>query len=117
MHEMAVAENLLELALKEARSRGCDRLLTLTVQYGQISGIMPDALRLAFQILVSDTAHAAAELILEELPLRLRCPFCQHRFEPGGDGGIFQPCPNCGEDFAQIVEQGRELLLASIEAV
>lgn len=117
MHEMAIAENLLELALNEARSRGCSRLLVLTVQYGQISGVMPDALRLAFQILVSDTAHAKAELILEELPLRLRCPFCQHRFEPGENDSIFQPCPSCGEDFAQIVEQGRELLLTSIEAV
>lgn len=117
MHEMSIAQSLLDLALSEARARGCQRLAAVTVAYGQIAGVMPEALDMAFQVLIADTPHKGARLILEELPLRLRCPFCKHRFEPGADSGIFQPCPSCGEDFGHIVEQGRELLLMSVEAL
>lgn len=115
MHEMAIAMSLLELAEKEAAANGCSRLLSVTVHYGELAGIMPEALQLAFSALTANSPHAGTRLELVSLPLRLRCPFCQTTFEGGND--IFQPCPNCGEEFGHIVEQGRELLLARIEAV
>lgn len=115
MHEVSVAASLLALAEEEIAAKGCARILGLTVQYGQISGIMPEALRLAFAAVSAGTPHEGASLVLEELPLRLRCPFCQTCF--GADEGIFAPCPNCGEEFGHIVEQGRELMLMRIEAV
>lgn len=117
MHEMSVAINLLELAEQEAKNRGCQRLVGVTVQYGQISGIMPEALKLAFKAATQGTLHANASLTLEMLPLRLRCPFCQTVFGGRQDADLFAPCPGCGEDFGHIVEQGKELLLSRVEAI
>lgn len=114
MHEMSIAVNLLEIAEAEAAAKKCARILALTVHYGQISGIMPEALRMAFEALVAGGIHAGARLELVELPLLLRCPFCQQRFK---GLNIFQACPGCGEEFGHIVEQGRELILARIEAI
>lgn len=113
MHEMSIAQSLLAMAEEEAGAKNCKRILAVTVHYGQISGVMPEALRLAFDALIADSPHAGAKLELVELPLRLRCPFCQARFA-GED--VFRPCPRCGEEFGHIVEQGRELILARIEA-
>lgn len=114
MHEVSIATSLLAMAEEEIRAKGCSRILGLTVQYGQISGIMPEALRLAFAAVIAGTPHEGARLVLQEVPLRLRCPFCQTRF--GGTDDIFARCPNCGEEFGHMVEQGRELMLMRIEA-
>lgn len=115
MHEVSIAASLLAMAEEEIRAKGCARILGLTVQYGQISGIMPEALRLGFAAVIAGTPHEGATLALEEVPLRLRCPFCRVCFDGAQD--IFAPCPNCGEEFGHIVEQGRELTLMRIEAV
>lgn len=114
MHEMSIATSLLEIAETEAKAQGCSRLLKLEVRYGQISGIMPDALQLAFTALTSGSPHEGAILELVRVPLRLKCLFCGTVFS-GGEGQ-FTPCPKCGEEFGHNVEQGKELLLASLEA-
>lgn len=116
MHEMAIAESLLEMAREEIAAKGCDRILSITVHCGQIAGVMPDALKFAFEALVTGGPHEGAELRVIELPLILRCPFCQTIFDSKKDGTLFQACPGCGEEFGHSVEQGRELLLAQIEA-
>lgn len=111
---MSIAVSLLEIAEAEAKSQGCAKLRRLVVHYGQISGVMPEALELAFATLIADTPHEGASLDLVMLPLRLKCPFCETIFS--GAESIFAPCPNCGEEFGHNVEQGKELLLATIEA-
>lgn len=113
---MSIAMSMLEMAEAEAAKVHCDRLLAITVQYGQISGIMPEALRLAFESFTRGGPHAGCRLELTMLPLRLRCPFCRTVFDGGDQTAIFAPCPNCGEEFGHIVEQGKELILARIEA-
>lgn len=114
MHEMAIAMSLLEVAEAEARKRGCAHISRLTVHYGQISGIMPEALELAFQVLTSAGPHANAELTLVMIPLKLKCAFCNTEFS--GQESAFSPCPACGEEFGHSVIEGKELLLAHLEA-
>lgn len=114
---MSVAASLVEMAIEEASRNHCGRLTMVQAHYGAISGIMPEALSLCFEALVRGTPHEKARLELVELPLKLRCPFCGSVFGGEGKEAIWAPCPQCGESFGHIVEQGRELLLARIEAV
>lgn len=116
MHEMSVAMNIWEMAQEAASRAGCKHIVSLTVQYGQISGIMPEALKMAFQALIQDTSEANASLILEMIPLNLKCPFCGTQFSGKSSADIFMPCPKCGESFGHTVETGKELILARIEA-
>ncbi len=116
MHEMSLAQNLWEIALEEAALAGCNKILAITVQYGQISGVMPEALDMAFQAIIHDTDHSGARLILEMIPLRLKCAFCGGSFAGTEQNDIFAPCPHCGEALSHIVETGKELILARIEA-
>ena len=117
MHEMSIAASLLSMAREEAAKSGCARLVSVTVRYGQISGIMPEALQFAFEALTSSTVDEGAKLVLEKVPLKMRCVFCRQTFEPDEASDGLAPCPGCGEIFGHVVEQGRELLLARIEAV
>lgn len=117
MHEMAIAESLLEMATNEASKNGCNRITAICVQYGQLSGIMPEALTLCVEMLIKGTINENMNLQLQKLPLKLLCPFCNTQFGGEDADNLLQPCPNCGEDFGHIVLQGKELILAHLEAV
>lgn len=114
---MSIAMNLLEMAEAEIREKGCDRIERVKVLLGVLSGVMPEALDLCFQALIEFTPHKGARLEIESVPVRLRCPFCQAVFSGDGQAALLSPCPSCGEEFGHIVESGKELLLARVEAV
>lgn len=116
MHEMSLAESLLQMAIREAESKDCDQLLAIRVEYGPLAGIMPEALELCFNALVSGSRHANARLELVALPLLLQCPFCGAKFGGTDKEAIWRPCPSCGEEFGHTVLQGRELLLSRVKA-
>lgn len=116
MHEMSVAQNLLEMACAEAARQNCDRLLKIRVECGVLSGVMPEALQFCFDALIRGTPHEKATLELIVTPLLLRCPFCGEKFGGEGQDALWQPCPACGESFGHIVESGRELILSRLEA-
>lgn len=116
MHEMSIAASLLELAKEEARRRECSRISKIRVEYGAISGVMPEALRFCLMALCAGTENEEMELELVKIPLRLRCPLCNHVFGGETKEAQWQPCPACGEIFGHTVEQGTELVLARLEA-
>ena len=116
MHEMSIAESLLNMAIAEAQKQGCDTLLRVCVEYGVLSGIMPEALSFCFETLVQNGPHEQAQLELKAIPARLRCPLCNAEFECGSRDALYQPCPECGEAYGYNLSEGHELVLAQIEA-
>lgn len=116
MHEMSLAMSLLAMAEEEARKAGCRHLQAVTVHYGQLAGVMPEALELAFHALTAEGSHGGVRLNLVCMPLRLRCWRCQTVFGSEEAQNQCIPCPCCGEEFGHKVEQGTELILARVEA-
>ncbi|MBQ9405580.1 MAG: hydrogenase maturation nickel metallochaperone HypA [Desulfovibrio sp.] len=116
MHEMSIAQSLLQMAEDEMTRSGCTRLEKIWVTLGAICGVEPESLKVCFDILVRDTAYAEAKLHIIKLPLRLRCSSCGNIFGGEGQDALWMPCPACGEQLGHVVEQGRELLLNRLEA-
>ena len=116
MHEMAIAQSLLAMAEEEIARQNCTRLEMVRVEYGALSGVVPESLQFVFEPLIKGTPHEGARLELVCLPLRLRCPFCGKVFGGEGQDALWQPCPGCGEQFGHVVEQGKELILSRLEA-
>lgn len=116
MHEMSIAQSILQMAEEHMARHGCSQLKKVSVTYGALSGIVPESLQFCFEAMVRDTAHQGARLELVELPLRLRCHACEHVFGGNGQEALWQACPQCGEEFGHTVEQGKECYLNSIEA-
>jgi len=82
------------------------------LRIGALSGVEPEALRLAFDTAVEGTPAAGAAFELEAVPARGHCPICDIEFAVESDY-IFT-CPKCGRISGELV-QGREMELARIE--
>lgn len=117
MHEMAIAQNILDIVREEMAARQCTRLARIGLECGALSGVEPESLRLSLEALLAGGPWAEASLELHIIPLRLRCFSCGTEF--GGECGqdaLWQPCPQCGEQFGHTVEQGKELRISHLEA-
>ncbi len=77
MHEMAIAENLLEIVLDESARHGIRRVDRIVVQVGALAAVVPEALTFCFQAVSQDTLAAGARLDIETVPVVVRCPLCR----------------------------------------
>jgi hydrogenase nickel incorporation protein HypA/HybF len=112
MHELAIAQALIEQVgteLDRAGRTGAVKRLELAV--GRLSGVHCDCLRFAFTVLSPGTPVEGAELSIREPPAISRCNQCGVKVEITD---IVICCPQCGNPEI-VIEEGRDLLLESIE--
>ncbi len=111
MHELAVTQNVLEIAVQKAKESGASKITGINLVIGEISGFAEDSVRFHFDILSRDTIASGANLKFERIPLLVRCRKCAHSFSPGQAAWV---CPRCGEYDAELLA-GQELYVDSIE--
>jgi len=117
MHEMSLARSLLEIIRQEMEKHHERRLLLVRLRCGVLTNVVPEALSMAFEVQVSGTPFAGAELELRMEPLLLRCGGCGREFAPEGTTRVtlFSVCPACGEEIGHSVLTGKELYIDHIE--
>ncbi len=120
MHEMAIAQGLMDIVRQEMKKNGVKTLLKVKVRAGRMNAIVPEALQLCFDMLLQDTPWPGAILEIETVPIKLKCPKCSTIFSPEEQdflGSIIQaPCPECGTEIGHEMVEGKELLIEYIEA-
>ena len=111
MHEVGLAQRMLELVLEAAKRAGATRVSSVALRHGAMSGVDLDSLTFAFEVACRGTAAEGARLDVTPVPVRLRCWSC-------GDEGATDPwqaCASCGEMGFEVLS-GREMQVDSIEA-
>ncbi|MBL9147940.1 MAG: hydrogenase maturation nickel metallochaperone HypA [Phycisphaerae bacterium] len=112
MHETSIASFLVEQASAAAEANGIRRVTKVTIRVGELSGVVQEALRFAWDIVTEATPCAGAALVIEDVPVTVRCP------KEGTIKRLASPprfrCPDCGEPTPELVT-GRELELKSLE--
>jgi hydrogenase nickel incorporation protein HypA/HybF len=111
MHEVGVMESALGIALKRAADEGAGRIHQLTMRVGPLSGVVPEALEFAFDVLARGTIAEGATLEVERVPILCYCRTCRREFQPED---LFCECPGCHTPSGEV-RRGRELELASLE--
>ncbi|HYL46335.1 MAG TPA: hydrogenase maturation nickel metallochaperone HypA [Candidatus Limnocylindrales bacterium] len=111
MHEMGIANSVLEAVKVEAELRPGMRVAKVCVRVGELSGVDPEALRFCFDALVKETPLETVSLEIEFRPRRHRCPACGREFDVTN---FETKCPGCGEP-ATLFFAGTELELAYLE--
>jgi len=112
VHELSVAQSLIDQACEAAAREGSTQVLRLTLKIGVLSGIVKEALLFCFELAAEDTACQGATLGIDEIPLSVWCPRCDSP-QTLADCCHFI-CPACGTPTPRILT-GRELELVSLE--
>ncbi len=111
MHEVSLMEQTLEIALENARQQGANKINRLKMRIGEMSGVVPEALEFAFDVVTEGTIAAGAVLEIEPVPVVCYCPNCQREFHPSD---LFYQCPNCQRLTSKILS-GQQIELSSLE--
>ena len=111
MHEMSIAQAIVEQAEAVMRKEGAARVPGVTVSVGRLSGVDRGALEFAFPFVAKHTPAEGASLVVEEVPAELTCRACQAVTSPDTP---FLACERCGSMDVEL-SHGRELQLKSVE--
>lgn len=68
MHELAIANSILDAVRQEVAPYPGARPLKVTVRIGPLAGIEPRSLAFCYQVLVRGTDFESMELLLEDAP-------------------------------------------------
>lgn len=112
MHELSIAQSMLQIVLEEAERHQVDRVRRVGIKVGAYSAVVPDSLRFCFELISEGTPAQGAELAIEEVPLAGLCRDCGARLD------MSQPLFACTECHSARIEltQGQELLVDFIES-
>ena len=110
VHELSIAQSLVETAVAEARRNGATRVVRVELALGSMSGVQPDALAFCFPLVAKGTLCEDAKLEITAVPAEARCPACSGTPEVEHP---MAPCPACGHWPLEVLG-GRELTLGDL---
>jgi hydrogenase nickel incorporation protein HypA/HybF len=109
VYENTIVQALVEHVEAEARNHGATGVRRLSIRIGQLSGVVPQVLRSAYDTYRDKTMCEHAPLDIELVAPRWICPSCG---SPLRRGDVLN-CPKC-EIPARLIE-GDEVLLERME--
>jgi hydrogenase nickel incorporation protein HypA/HybF len=110
MHELSLANALLESLLRVAAEQRATRIVELEVDCGVLQQVVPEALATAFEALSQGTPAAGARLRIREVGLRVRCRKCGAEYAAAIDNYV---CAGCGAADVELLA-GRDMVLRSV---
>ncbi|MBS1853827.1 MAG: hydrogenase maturation nickel metallochaperone HypA [Acidobacteria bacterium] len=111
MHELSIADSVLEAVRAEAGRHPGAVPVKIGLRIGELAGVDPDALTFGFQALTAGTPWNGLAIEIENTPRRHRCPTCATEFRVVE---YRSGCPACGAARTECIG-GDELELAYVE--
>src|SRR5208337_5119985 len=111
MHEMGIAQSILDIVEQEMARHGATKVSTIRLVVGEFRAVVPHSLSFCFEIITKDTPFEGVKLEIEQVPLTGRCIDCGVEF-------IIQEyrfiCPTCRSREIETIA-GKELFVKEIE--
>jgi len=111
MHEMGIANSILEAVQNEMRRYPDGRPLKVGVRIGELAAVDPESLRFCFEALSRETDLEGLELEITVCPRRHRCHECGHEYVVRDYDFT---CPQCQGTWSDCIG-GDELALGYLE--
>ncbi|MFM0593478.1 MULTISPECIES: hydrogenase maturation nickel metallochaperone HypA [Paraburkholderia] len=109
MHELSIASSVVEICAEQAHGA---RVRRVTLEIGQLSAVMPEAIRFCFDVCAKDTAVEGATLEIVEIPGQARCLACGATLDVEVP---FGQCA-CGSEDLELIA-GQQLKIRQMEVV
>jgi len=111
VHELAVAQALVEQVEAVIAQHAATQASLIRVRIGPLAGVIPELLASAFPLAAAGSRAEHAKLDLVAAPIKVRCQTCGAETEAAMNRLI---CGACGDWHTQVIS-GDELLLESVE--
>ena len=99
MHEMSLAEGVIQLIEDSAKTQSFSRVNTVWLEIGQLAGVEVEAMRFCFDVVTRDTIAQDAKLEIIEMPGLAWCLRCA---EVVNVQALYDACPKCGSHQVQV---------------
>jgi len=113
MHELTIAQAIIETVIEEKDRLGLREIYGITVRVGALSSIYPDALEFGFDALRQGTSLRESRLNIEWVPVELACRACG---ASGPGGSHVFTCPACGSNEVDVIA-GYELEIDHLDVL
>ena len=111
MHELAICQSLMDQVESIAAERSAHSVTSIVIAMGPLSGVEAELLKNAYPIASAGTVAENAELVIEYLPIRVKCSQCGSESDALPNKLI---CKQCG-DWRTTLLSGDEMMLMSVE--
>ena len=113
MHELAITEQILHLALHHAKEANARQVTDLHLQIGELATIIDDSVQFYWDIISQGSLCQGATLHFHHTSARFHCLDCNQDYALANE---LTACPYCQSIHVQIVS-GQEFQLTSIDIV
>ena len=111
MHEMSLAESVLQIIEDTARAEGYARVKTVWLEIGQLAMVEKESMRFCFDVVTRDSIAQGARLEIIETAGQGWCMECARTVAVTAR---YEACPHCGS--VQIeVTGGEEMRVKELE--
>ena len=111
MHELAICQALMNQVESIAAERNARSVVSIVVGMGPLSGVEAQLLKHAYPVASAGTIAEGARLVVENLPVRIKCTQCGNESDALPNKLV---CKACG-DWRTTLISGDELILLRVE--
>lgn len=111
MHEMSIAQSILDIVDEYMTKENGGRLLEVAVEVGELTAVVPDSLSFCYEALVENSPYQDSKIRINIIPLTGTCSNCSKSFKIKNFEFL---CPAC-QSPGISVEGGQELRISHLE--
>jgi hydrogenase nickel incorporation protein HypA/HybF len=116
MHELPVIKRILDVCLGHAAKNNVTKIVSIELKVGEMSDLEPEWMQRYFDHVSKDTIAEGAKLVIEKVPVVLRCDSCSHEFEVNIKEKQEPVCTQCGGKKCVFVS-GKEYFISNMAVV
>ena len=117
MHELSMAQGIINAVLETAEANNATEVNEVTVEVGRLAMINPEQLEFILGVLVENTILEDAKIVFEEIPVEIECHDCQFNGEAIlDDSDHYAPlvkCPKCDSLNVETLN-GKDIVVKNI---
>ena len=112
MHELYLAESIINIVKDYASHDGFQKVNSISLSYGRLSCIEPKSLQFGFDVQAKGTPAQGAALEFQVLPAIVHCFSCEKDLEVEAHTGT---CPSCGGYEVVLIAGTEELQILELD--
>jgi hydrogenase nickel incorporation protein HypA/HybF len=99
MHELSLCESILQVLEEQATTQHYQKVKTVWLEIGALSGVEVEALRFSFDVVTQGSVAADAKLEIIDVPGQAWCMPCGRNVAVTE---LYDVCPECGSHQLQV---------------